>query len=167
MMAEQLKPCPHCQGTDLKILPRNYIDGGGFVLTCQNGGCIARIWGHDEADVVARWNRRTPGPATAAMLDRLRMLEVWKDSGAFPEEYPGTLSKEEISAFLAEWLDPATPPTPEQPKPSPWRCSLCGKPVRIGDDLQPHHLSYVGYAHTAELSDADKKILADGLGLND
>lgn len=95
-MAEQLRPCPHCQGSDLKIVPRNWIDGGGVVLTCQNVDCIARIWGHDERDVVARWNRREPDPATKAMLDVIELYRVYR-----------TVSIDELwdvsEAFLAEW----------------------------------------------------------------
>jgi hypothetical protein len=116
-MAEQPHPCPHCQGTEVKIAPRWY-SGDGVVLTCQNGDCLARIWGHDEADVVARWNRR----------------------------------------------DPASPPAPEQPAPSLWQCIICLELVRIGDDLRPYHLS--GPAnHEAELSEEDRKTLADRAGL--
>jgi hypothetical protein len=51
----------------------------------------------------------------------------------------------------------------EQPSPSsPWKCCVCGEPVRIADDLRPYHLSGPTN-HEAELSDEDKRTLADGL----
>jgi hypothetical protein len=157
-MAEQAKPCPHCKGTEIRIAPRWY-SGDGMVLTCQNGDCLARIWGLDEADVIARWNRRTPGPATKAMLIEVRcaLLGGWRESPISPDA---------MESFVAEWPDPATHPAPEQPVSSPWKCCVCGEPVRIADDLRPYHLSGPTN-HEAELSDEDKRTLADGLRLTD
>lgn len=80
-----LKPCPFCGGTpiDEEILiecPECSADISG------NGG---RITGSE--DRVERWNRRTPGPATAKMIDELRTRGcAW-------------LSGNTIRAFIAEW----------------------------------------------------------------
>jgi hypothetical protein len=57
-----------------------------------------------------------------------------------------------IERFLAEWPKPAPA--------SPWKCCVCGQPVRIGDDLWPYHLAGPGN-HDAELSGEDRKTLAD------
>jgi hypothetical protein len=99
-MSEPIKPCPHCQGTDLQITYRESYNGGGMVMTCQNTKCIARIWGHDEDDVIARWNRRTPGAATKAML---RWAKIMKET---LESHDSTHSLlQGFRAFLAEWTE--------------------------------------------------------------
>lgn len=115
------------------------------------------------------WHR-TPGPATRTLLEYAKTItETAREMDQGQGFKPDVLKMvEDMEAFLAEWAEPDMQPASEQPAPSsPYLCAICGKPVRIGDDLQPYHLVPIRFFanHKAELSEADRKTLADGLGL--
>jgi hypothetical protein len=157
-MAEPMLNCPFCGGK-ADTITGHAMQGGFF----RNVGCLkCKVLFDDPKD----WQRRTPPPATVAML---RLAREWaQDNRLYGERL--LMSRDQLGqlqAFIAEWPDLATPPPPEQlAASSPWRCAICGKPVRIGGDLQPWHLDGPTN-HDAELSDADLKTLADGLRLTD
>jgi hypothetical protein len=66
-----------------------------------------------EALTVERWNRRTPGPAMTAMLDKIaRHIEGFEeedDTLHLVDGWQGEtdFSLSELRAFLAEWGRPA------------------------------------------------------------
>jgi hypothetical protein len=148
-MAGELKPCPFC-GSQPEFASSGIEDRD--LAKCPK--CNDLAW-------VSRWQTRTPGPATKAMLLEVRcaLLGGWRES---------PISRAPMEAFLAEWADAATPPAPDVTpmKSSYWECCVCGEPVRIADDLRPYHVSGPTN-HEAELTDEDKRTLADGLRLTD
>jgi hypothetical protein len=106
-------------------------------------------------------------PATYTDMYNLTRLAEWLEAH---DHMPNAAQfARSLRAVIAGLIEETTPPPPEQPEPSsPWKCRICGKPVRISDDLQPRHLAGPTLPdHAAELSDDDLKTLADGLRLTD
>ena len=86
-MSEPLKPCPFC-GRD----PVEHKSHGG---ACETPGCPLEDLEHYVSR--EKWNRRTPGPATKAMLvlaARIVDCDTWS---------PETWSM--CRKFLAEWSE--------------------------------------------------------------
>ncbi len=96
-MSETLKPCPFC-GCEAAI-SKKYEGCPGFVVYCT--GCGMGEWlgeGYGESGLADRWNTRTPGPATAAMLKHTRdWIKAWDEDGH--DETPDVVR---ARAFLAE-----------------------------------------------------------------
>lgn len=165
-MSEQLKPCPdgHPAST-----PYHIEQDRMWWLGCKDPTCGWHVCGTSKAEVTRHWQARTPSPATKAVT---RLIQ-----GLIAIDFVPERAKEITQAFLAEWTNPSpstctvdlTPGTAtieetDEPETSPWKCTICNATVRIASDLQPQHIG-TGYDHEAELSDEDRKILADGAGL--
>jgi len=98
-MSETLEPCPLCR-MQAKEEPL-YEGCSGWLVWCPK--CGLRVWrgmsdgrGPDIARKV--WNRRTPGPATKAMLAWCRKCQ---DPAVAKLPNPSDI----MNAFLDEWPD--------------------------------------------------------------
>ena len=82
-------------------------DGYTWDVMCENLDCLDEKVFTSREDAVATANRRTPGPATLAMVEQARKLIDWYDmnaEGLSWREVPRV--KEDLDrhrAFLAEW----------------------------------------------------------------
>lgn len=91
-MAEQLKPCPFCGNAEPEFV-------SGDTVYCEN------CWASAPYDT---WNRRTPGPATRAMLELWQAQRVEHKQVGIPEEVI-RVTPNVVDAVLAEWCDFVTP----------------------------------------------------------
>ena len=96
-MSEALPGCPFCGA-----MPEATQAVQGRILECPDQlGCPIGKWAMTEAE----WRRRTPGPATRAMLEYLpraitsTCLNDWPDERPYGTNIPVGL----VRAFLAEW----------------------------------------------------------------
>lgn len=89
-MAEKLKDCPFC-GSDI-VLKR---DGAVRCSSCS---------AHTDPDF-GTWNRRTPGPATKAMIEDVErtLREIGERDLEFDPSNHGNPWISTLQAFLAEW----------------------------------------------------------------
>lgn len=96
---EPEQPCPICRSTNLDMRRHMQVAATDFrAVTCKDCGC--------SADSLV-WNRRTPGPATAKMLEMVgRHLALMKKASSRTQaDYAEQMKTEE--AFIAEWEPPA------------------------------------------------------------
>ncbi len=87
-MSEQLKSCPGC---GLMAMQSKFKDEPPGDIECCD--CTFRADAED-------WNRRTPDPATKAMLEWAQETLSWMASKGIP---PGMFAK--FQAFIDEWPD--------------------------------------------------------------
>ncbi len=101
-MNEPLKNCPFC-GSEVDP---EFQHKDEFFIDCR--ACNAQQHNMTHSGVIKMWNRRTPGPATQAMLDHFQALTAWKARHtALPKEvHPGHPSDATIQAFIDECLTP-------------------------------------------------------------
>ena len=89
----ELLPCPFCGSTDIRMCS-NYAE----CRSCETEGPVDE--GHDPAKVAELWNRRTPGPATAKMLEWVKVYFNPPEKGPFVDM---CCAKSVLESFLAEW----------------------------------------------------------------
>ena len=74
-MSEPLKPCPRC-GCEMLVFRGEY---NTWDAMCTGNDCLDEQVFMSEEQAVAAANRRTPGPATAKMLDVTRAKpSIWR-----------------------------------------------------------------------------------------
>jgi Lar family restriction alleviation protein len=75
-MPDLLVHCPFCGETKQAVVPSvdeaEEFAADGFNVKCDN--CGASILGFTREDAIQSWNRRTPGPATKALLEQAKMI---------------------------------------------------------------------------------------------
>lgn len=84
-MSEQRKPCPFCGAAPQERFVAAG-DGSYFEISCRS--CAVAM-------TERLWQRRMPGPATRAMLERFQRAEPANSCPFF--------SGREMRAFIAEW----------------------------------------------------------------
>lgn len=98
----ELKPCPYCgERSDIVVASHPIVDGWG--VTC--GACHASSYvpatdddQYDETEAIAAWNRRTPGPATAKMLEIY--VSIMRHEKLIDVPWA---TVDDVRAFIAEW----------------------------------------------------------------
>jgi hypothetical protein len=95
-MSETLLPCPFCGGKASLRKDEHYPDYK--IVRCNGCGVY-----HFGSHLANRWNRRTPGPATAKMLNAVKrhLALMKKASKQTQHDYAEQMQTEE--SFIAEW----------------------------------------------------------------
>jgi hypothetical protein len=109
MMSELLLPCPagHKAGEPHQ---RGWPERGWKIL-CFGHDCGWELSGASKDEVISRWNGRTPGPATQAMLKFLASELEFIGSNFHSETVPKgagyrlrtELLTDNVKAFIDEW----------------------------------------------------------------
>lgn len=78
------------------------------------------------------------------------------------------IENETLRKCLRRDITPPILPPAERPSPSPWKCVVCGRSVKV-EVKGTVRVSHVADSqdHPAKLSSADMKTLADGLRMRD
>lgn len=102
MSDDDLKPCTHCGG------PAYFLDEtDGIGVECFHCGLEQRSNSLERAGM--HWNRRTPGPATKAMLEwaEKAIREIEEREPDFDRQNNCNPWIAMLLRFLAEWEPPA------------------------------------------------------------
>lgn len=72
----ELKPCPGCDGSDIRVIGGPGTKGGPqYWAGCAH--CRWRTWGDTEAEAITAWNTR-PAP-TEAEVEAANWIRAWRN----------------------------------------------------------------------------------------